>query len=169
MGEVGILGPRDRVELIERELVALAPIGADHPGTVIALNEVLNAAVRGRAFISPQNPVQLSDHSLPQPDYAVLAPRPDHYRSAHLRPQDVLLLIEVADRSLDYDRGIKRALYARHGIPEFWIVNLIDRTVEVCRSPSPDGYASVTTADRSAILEPERISVARISVTDILG
>jgi Uma2 family endonuclease len=113
--------------------------------------------------------VQLSDHSLPQPDYAVLAPRPDHYRTAHPRPQHVLLLIEVADTSLDYDRGVKRALYARYGIPELWIVNLVDRTVEVCRSPGPDGYASVTMAERGAVLEPERVPGARISVADILG
>jgi hypothetical protein len=71
MGEVGILNPRDRVELIEGELIAMAPIGSNHAGTVIALNDALTAAARGRALVSPQNPVQLGDRSLPQPDYAV--------------------------------------------------------------------------------------------------
>jgi len=169
MGEVGILGPRDRVELIEGELIAMAPIGANHAGTVNALFDALAAAMRGRAVVSPQNPVQLSDRSLPQPDYAVLVPRSDHYRTAHPGPQDVLLLIEVADSSLEYDRDVKRALYARHGIREMWIVNLVDGDVEVCRSSGPDGYASVTTVGRSGILEPELLPGARIKVADILG
>ena len=81
----------------------------------------------------------------------------------------MLLLIEVADSSLDYDRGVKRALYARNGIRELWIVNLADRQVEVCRSPGPDGYASVTVIDRGGELEPELLPGARIPVTDILG
>lgn len=169
MGEVGILSPRDRVELIEGELVAMAPIGTNHAGTVIALNDCLTVAVRGRALVSPQNPIQLNDRNLPQPDYAVLVPRPDRYRTARPRPQDVLLLVEVADSSLDYDRDVKRALYARQGIPELWIVNLVNGDVEVCRSPGPDGYASVTTVGRTDVLEPELLPGARIKVADILG
>ncbi len=106
---------------------------------------------------------------MPQPDYAVLVPRPDRYRTSHPRPHEVLLLIEVADGSLDYDRDVKRALYARHGIAELWIVNLVDGNVEICRSPGPDGYASVTTAGRTGVLEPELLSGARIKVADILG
>jgi Uma2 family endonuclease len=169
MGEVGILNPRDRVELIEGELIAMAPIGANHAGTVIALNDSLTTATRGRALVSPQNPVQLNDRNLPQPDYAVLVPRPDRYRTAHPRPHEVLLLIEVADSSLEYDQDVKRALYARNGIRELWIVNLVDGDVEVCRSPGPDGYASVTTVGRSGVLEPKQLPGARILVADILG
>ncbi len=169
MGEVGILSPRDRVELIEGELIAMAPIGANHAGTVIALFEALAAAMRGRALVSPQNPVRLSDRSLPQPDYAVLVPRPDRYRTAHPRPHEVLLLIEVADSSLEYDRDVKRALYARHGIRELWIVNLVDGDVEVCRSPGPDGYASVTTVGRDGVLEAGLLPGAGIKVAEILG
>jgi Uma2 family endonuclease len=169
MAEVGILSPRDRVELIEGELIAMAPIGANHAGTVIALNDTLTAATRGRALVSPQNPIQLDDRNLPQPDYAVLKPRPDRYRTAHPGPPDVLLLIEVSDSSLDYDRDVKRALYARHGIPELWIVNLVNRTIEVCRSPGPGGYAAVTTSGRTEILEPELLPGARIKASDILG
>lgn len=169
MGEVGILGPRDRVELIEGELIAMAPIGANHAGTVNALLDVLAATMRGRAVIAPQNPVWLNDRSLPQPDYAVLVPRPDHYRTAHPRPHEVLLLIEVADNSLEYDRDVKRALYARNGIRELWIVNLVDGDVEVCRSPGADGYASIATVDRTGVLEPELLPGTRIKVADILG
>jgi Uma2 family endonuclease len=169
MGEVGILHPHDRVELIEGELIAMAPIGANHAGTVIALNDALTAAARGRALVSPQNPIQLNDRSLPQPDYAVLVPRADRYRSAHPRPHEVLLLVEVADSSLEYDHDVKRRLYARNGICELWIVNLVDGDVEVCRSPGPDGYASITAAGRTDVLEPERLPGARIRVADILG
>jgi Uma2 family endonuclease len=169
MGEVGILNPRDRVELIEGELIAMAPIGANHAGTVNALLEALADTMRGRAVVAPQNPVQLNDRSLPQPDYAVLAPRPDRYRTAHPRPHEVLLLIEVADSGLEYDRDVKRLLYARNGVRELWIVNLVDGYVEVCRTPGPDGYASITRLDRSGVLEPELLPGARIKVADILG
>ena len=169
MGEVGILDPRDRVELIEGELVAMAPIGANHAGTVIALNAALTAATRGRALVSPQNPVQLNDRSLPQPDFAVLVPRADHYRTAHPRPHEVLLLVEVADSSLEYDRDVKRRLYARHGIAELWIVNLAAGNVEVCWSPGTDSYATIIVAGRNDVLEPERLPGARVRVADILG
>jgi len=169
MGEVGILNRDDRVELIEGELVAMAPIGTDHAGTVIALFDALAAATRGRALVSPQNPVQLNERNLPQPDYTVLVPRPDHYRTAHPRAHEVLLLIEVADSSLEYDRGVKRALYARNGIAEYWLVNLVKREVEICRSPEADGYASVTTAGRADTLEPVLLPGAYVKVADILG
>ena len=106
MGEVGILSPRDRVELIEGELIAMAPIGANHAGTVNALFDALADTMRARAVVAPQDPVRLSEHNLPQPDYAVLVPRPDRYRTAHPRPHEVLLLIEVADSSLDYDPDV---------------------------------------------------------------
>ncbi len=169
MGEVGILSPRDHVELIEGELIALAPIGANHAGTVIALNDSLTTAMRGRALVSPRNPVHLSDRCLPQPDYAVLVPRADRYRTAHPRPHEVLLLIEVADSSLDYDRDVKRALYPRLGIRELWIVDLVNREIEVCRSPGSDGYASVTTVGRTGVLEPELLAGAGIKVAGVLG
>jgi Uma2 family endonuclease len=169
MGDVGILNPRDRVELIEGELIAMAPIGANHTGTIIALNDALTAATRGRALVSPQNPVQLNDRCLPQPDYAVLVPRADHYRTAHPGPHEVLLLIEVADSSLDYDRDVKRRLYARYGIPELWIVNLKTAEVEICRSPEMDGYSSIATAGRNDVLEPERLPGAQVRLADILG
>ena len=100
MAEVGILGERDRVELIEGELVAMSPIGSYHTGTVIMLNHSLVHAVGDRAMVSVQNPIRLDDLSEPEPDFALLKPRPDLYRDAPAGPADVLLLIEVADTSL---------------------------------------------------------------------
>ena len=169
MGEVGILTERDRVELIEGELIAMSPIGSEHAGTVNALNRLLVQAVGERGVVAVQNPVRLDDLSEPQPDFAVLKPRADDYRRATPRSADVLLIVEVADTSLAYDRDVKRSLYARHGVPEFWIVNLATNEVEVCRAPTGDQYASVSHVGRDGVLEPELLSGVTIAVAAILG
>ena len=169
MGEVGILTERDRVELIEGELIAMSPIGSEHAGTVNALNRLLVQAVGERGVVAVQNPVRLDDLSEPQPDFAVLKPRADDYRRATPRSADVLLIVEVADTSLAYDRDVKRSLYARHGVPEFWIVNLAANEVEVCRAPTGDQYASVSHVGRDGVLEPELLSGVAIAVAAILG
>jgi Uma2 family endonuclease len=169
MGEAGILTEDDRVELIEGELIAMSPIGSDHSGTVNTLNRLLVRLVGDRGVVAVQNPVQLDDLSEPQPDFSVLRPRPDDYRRSTPRPADVLLIIEVANSSLSYDRSVKRTLYAHHGIPEFWIVNLAGGSVEVCRAPSGDAYASISRAGRDAILEPELLPGVAIPVATLLG
>ena len=169
MGEVGILTERDRVELIEGELIAMSPIGSEHAGAVNALTRRLVQVVGERGIEAVQNPVRLDDLSEPQPDFAVLKPRSDDYRKATPRPEEVLLLIEVADSSLSYDRCVKRSLYARHGIPEFWIVNLTAGEVEVCRAPSGDSYASVSRLGRDGTLEPQLLPGVAIPVAVLLG
>ena len=168
MAEAGILTEDDRVELIEGELIAMSPIGSDHSGTVNALTRTLVRAVGDRAIVSVQNPVQLDDLSEPQPDFSLLRPRDDDYRRATPRPHEVLLIIEVADSSLAYDRAVKRSLYARHGIPEFWIVNLAAKQIEICRSPAGDQYASISLVGREAALEPELLPGATIPVAVLL-
>ena len=168
MAEVGILTECDRVELIEGALIAMSPIGSEHSGTVNALNRALVRAVGDRAIVAVQNPVQLDDLSEPEPDFALLKPRDDDYRRATPRPHEVLLIIEVADTSLAYDRAVKRSLYARHGIPEFWIVNLAAKQVEVCRSPTGEQYASVSHVGREAVLEPQLLPGATIPVSVLL-
>ena len=168
MAEAGILTERDRVELIEGELIAMSPIGSEHSGTVNALNRTLVRAVGDRAIVAVQNPVQLDDLSEPEPDFALLKPRDDDYRRATPHPHEVLLIIEVADTSLAYDRAVKRSLYARHGIPEFWIVNLAAKQVEVCRSPTGEQYASVSHVGREAVLEPQLLPGATIPVSALL-
>jgi Uma2 family endonuclease len=157
MAEVGILTENDRVELIEGQLIALSPVGSYHVGTVIKLTHSLVHAVGDHAVVSVHNPVRLDDLNEPEPDFVLLKPRPDFYRDAHPRPADVLLLIEVADSSLNYDRGVKRALYARHAIAEVWIVDLTASEVEVCRDPEPDGYAAVERVGRPGIVQPHRL------------
>jgi Uma2 family endonuclease len=169
MGEAGILTRDDRVELIEGELVQMSPIGSGHSGTVNALVDMLFRAVAGRAVVAVQNPVRLSDHSEPQPDFALLRPRADFYRGETATPADVLLLIEVADSSLRFDRLVKLPLYARHRIPEVWVVDLPAGAVEVCRSPTPEGYARVAREGRGASVEPEALPGLRLRVDEILG
>ncbi len=168
MGEVGILTDDDRVELIEGELVARAPIGSEHIATTNALNRLLVLAVGDRGIVSVGNPVRLSRHSEPQPDFSVLKTR-DNYRKTMPRPQDTMLAVEVANTSLDYDRKVKLALYARSGIPEVWIVNLAAQEVEVYRSPVADGYTSVMRAGPSDSLTIEAIPGVVIPVGKIFA
>jgi Uma2 family endonuclease len=168
MGEVGILTEDDRVELIEGELVAMAPIGSEHVAASNMLTRLLVRAVGDRGIVSVGNPVRLTRHSEPQPDFSVLKPR-DDYRRTLPRPEDTMLAVEVANTSLDYDRKVKLALYARSGIPEVWIVNLAAVEVEVYRSPVADGYTSVTRAGRSDSLTIEAIPGVRIPVAEVFA
>lgn len=154
MGEVGILGPDDRVELIEGVLIDMAPIGSPHAGMVTRLNNLLARALAGRAVLSPQNPVRLGEHSEPQPDLTVLRAREDFYADAHPEPADVLLLIEVADTSVRFDRETKVPLYARHGIPEVWLIDLNARRVEVYRGPTGGAYRERRFPDNTETLGP---------------
>ena len=148
MAEAGILTDDDRVELIEGELVAMAPIGSEHIAASNVLNRMLVVAVGERGVVSVGNPVRLNRLSEPQPDFAVLRPR-DDYKTMLPRPEDTMLAVEVSNTSLAYDRNIKLALYARSGIPEVWIVNLAAEAVEVYRAPAEDGYTVVIRAGRS--------------------
>ena len=142
MAETGILSPEDRVELLDGEIIEMAPIGAPHGGKVDRLNSLVAGLVAdGRVIARVQGPLRLDRRNEPQPDLMLLRPRGDFYESSHPTAADVLLLVEVADSSLAWDRGPKLDLYARHGVPEVWIVDLVGRVVEVCRKPGPQGYA----------------------------
>jgi Uma2 family endonuclease len=142
MGEVGIFSEDDRVELIRGEIVTMSPIGRHHVAFVNNLTGLLATRLAGRAVVSVQNPVVISDDTEPQPDLTVLRPR--SYKHAEPAVADVLLLIEVAETSLRYDRVTKRPLYAEAGVPEYWVVDCRDETVEVHRSPTSSGYRDVT-------------------------
>jgi Uma2 family endonuclease len=140
MGEAGIFAKDARLELIEGEIVEMSPIGSRHAACVNFLSRFLNAAVGDRALISTQNPIQLNDYSEPQPDVALLRLRDDFYRHAHPMPEDVLLIIEVADTTVDYDRLVKVPLYAKAGIKEVWVVNLPAEQIEIYAEPSGGAY-----------------------------
>jgi Uma2 family endonuclease len=141
MAAAGILGPDNRVELIAGEVLDMSPIGSLHAALVAALNDYLSRFAAGRLTVWSQNPIHLGDSSEPQPDIALVKPRPDFYAAAHPGPADTLLIVEVAESSLAYDLGIKVPLYARHGIPEVWVIDAATRTTHRFRGPRPEGYA----------------------------
>src|SRR5215471_13271332 len=130
MGAVGLLDADSRVELLEGEIIEMAPIGDAHAATSNRLNRLLVLAVGERGIVAVGNPVRLSQRSEPQPDFSVLRPRAD-YQTKGPRPEDVMLAVEVSDTTLRRDRRVKLALYARAGIPEFWIVNLERKELEI--------------------------------------
>ena len=140
MAEAGILAEDDCCELIEGEIIDRAPIGSEHSSSVKRLNRWFERCVGHLAIVSVQDPIRLDRHNEPQPDIALLRYRDDFYRNAHPGPEDVLLIVEVADTSLSYDREIKLPLYARHGIPEVWIMDLRNRRVEIYRQPVGGAY-----------------------------
>jgi len=135
MGETGILGPADRVELIDGEIIDMSPIGALHAAIVDLLARHFGRRAGDAVFVRCQNPLRLDDMSEPEPDIAILRPRADFYTTAHPGPADVLLVIEVADTSLSYDLAVKVPLYARHGIPEVWVIDSATRRTQVFREP----------------------------------
>ncbi len=140
MAEVGILDHESRVELIDGEIIDMAPPGSAHAATVLYLTQVLVRAVGDRALVLAQNPVRFSKYSEPQPDLALLLPRDDFYRERHPQPADVLLIVEIAATSLRFDRETKLPLYAKHGVPEVWILDLDAKQLEIYREPSAAGY-----------------------------
>lgn len=139
MGDAGVLGPDERVELIDGEVVQVSPIGGRHARCVDRLNALSAPPVTGRAIVRVQGPLALSETSEPGPDLMLLAWQDDFYR-AHPRPADVLLAIEVADSSLTFDRTVKIPLYGRAGVRETWLIDLVGNRVEVSRQPGTDGY-----------------------------
>ncbi|MGE5444706.1 MAG: Uma2 family endonuclease [Ignavibacteriales bacterium] len=169
MAEAGILSEDDRIELIEGEIIKMAPIGSRHAGCVSHLNTLFNRQVGETALVNVQNPVRLSDFSEPQPDIALLKPRDDFYSNSHPTPADVLLIIEVSDTSLEYDRDIKLPLYAASSIPEVWLVNLIKDIVEIYREPRDGMYREVRYATRGESVSSKYNPNLAISVDSILG
>ncbi len=141
MAETGILPRNARVELIEGEILDMTPIGSRHASWVDRLAKHLHDACGDRAIIRVQNPVRLSDLSEPEPDIALLKPRVDYYAEHHPGPQDVLLIVEVADSSLDYDLDVKLPLYARYGIPEVWLVDTNKPGITRYSQPAEGAYS----------------------------
>ena len=169
MAEAGILTEDDRVELIEGEIVDMSPIGSRHAACVKRMTSFFYRQVGQKAIVSVQDPIRLTERSEPQPDVALLRPRPDFYTQAHPGSEDVLLVVEVAETSPDYDRTVKVPLYARSGIPEVWLVDLAGEGVEVYRTPTPQGYREVRHVRRGQCLAPEAFPDLDLAVDDILG
>jgi Uma2 family endonuclease len=169
MGEAGILTDEDRVELIDGEIVEMTPIGLRHASCVMFLNQVFTLALVGRAVVSPQGPLRLGERLEFQPDIVLLRPPLESYRLAIPTAADALLVVEVADTSLDRDRGIKLLRYARANVPEVWIVDLAGETVEVHRTPAPEGYRDSERVLRGGSVSPAAFPDLLVAVADILG
>lgn len=169
MAESGIIARGDRVELIEGEIINMSPIGGRHVACVNRLTRCLVPAVGERAIVSVQNPIRLSDRSEPQPDVALLTPREDDSVYEVPAASEALLVIEVADSSLDYDLQTKAPLYARNDIPEFWIAALDRDYVSIRRDPTSDGYATTRIARRGEAMSPLAFPDLQFPVDDILG
>ena len=169
MGEAGILAPDARVELIDGEIIDMAPPGHPHAGTVDQLALALSSTLNGRAHVRVQNPLRLDDHSEPQPDVSVLRGRPDFYKSGHPRPVDALLVVEVADTSLRYDRDDKIPLYARHAIPEVWLVDLKAKRLVRYRNPQQGVYARIDEPDLASPLEIASLPETHVDFSGLFG
>lgn len=167
MIDVGILDRSDHAELIDGDVLQMAPIGPSHASCVAMLNRRLVIGVGDRGLVVPQLTLPLDARSAPEPDLPVLRPREIPYRETWAHPRDVLLLIEVSDTSLRHDREVKAPLYARAGIPEVWIVDIRSEQVLVHRDPRAAGYASVRLHGRDASLTPLAFPELRVSVDEI--
>ena len=154
MGEAGILHEDERVELLAGEIIQMAAIGNRHLFCTDALTMLLVPALVGRAIVRVQGSIQLDEYGMPQPDIVLLRPRPDYYAET-AKPEDVLLLIEVADSSLEYDYGPKSEFYAAAGIPEFWIANLRTGEVEARTDPVGAAYTTVRTIPAGGAIAPQ--------------
>jgi len=166
MAEVGILKPTDKVELINGEIIQMSPIKSPHASAITTVHELLTEQLFKKVTIRTQHPIQIDNHSEPEPDIAVVAYRKDRYRANHPVPKDVLLLIEVADSTLRYDRKIKKKLYAASDIPEYWIINIPDSQIEVFKKPRNGRYTQEVIYKDTESISAQKISF-KITVTDI--
>jgi len=169
MGETGVFAPDARVELIEGEIVEMSPIGSRHAACVELVAETLTMQFQGKAIVRIQNPIVLNDFSEPQPDVAVLHFRTDRYRTAHPRPNEVLLVIEVSDTTYPYDRNVKIPLYARAGIAEALIFNLPEEEREYFSQPEAGTYQSRRVLKSGERFESAKVNGLTLDVDTILG
>jgi Uma2 family endonuclease len=168
MGQAGILSEGDRVELIGGEVVAMTPIGPRHAGCVGKANKALVTAAGDSAIVHPQNPVRLGEYDEPQPDLVLLRPRADSYTTAHPGSGDVLLIVEIADSSLEYDGSVKATIYAAAGIPEYWIVDLNTDLVRRYLSPESGVYQRIESCRRGQSIAPQLLPACVIEVDALL-
>ena len=169
MAEVGILKHSDRVELIRGEIVTMSPPGRRHSAFVDNLTQLLILRLGGRALVRVQNPVVLDEYSEPQPDLVLLRRRAVPYKDADATAEDVVLLIEVADTSIRYDRTTKLRLYAEAGVPEYWIVDCTSERVEVYRAPSATGYGEVAVITGTAGVSPQAVGDLVLPLPEIFA
>jgi Uma2 family endonuclease len=168
MGEVGILLEGDRVELIDGEILAMTPIGTRHSASVGKATRALVRACGDDAFVLPGGSVRLDLYSEPQPDLVVLRPRNDFYASRHAGPADIIVIIEIAVSSIQYDRDVKVPLYAASVIPEYWLVDLNTNVLWRYSAPEDRGYREVQPYRSGQSLAPALLPTCLIAVDEFL-
>jgi Uma2 family endonuclease len=169
MIEAGILTKNERVELLRGEIVEMAAIGRRHAACVNRLNALFNQHLGQEVIVAVQNPVELENNSEPQPDLALLRRRDDFYEARHPQAEDVLLLVEVADTTIEFDREVKIPLYAESGISEVWVVDINEQCLEVYRKPSPQGYQIIQKYYRGQSLTIQAFPELSFTVEEVLG
>jgi Uma2 family endonuclease len=170
MGEIGVFEPEARIELIDGELFDMPPIGPPHASRTKRVSRLLHRGVGDSAIVSTQDPIILGDLNAPQPDIALLKPRDDFYETEHPQPDDILLLVEVADTSLAHDRDRKLPLYARFAIPEVWLVDIGGRAVTVHRDPRPEqgSYATSVPLEPPGLIRPAMLPDVELDLSALL-
>ena len=166
MAEEGLLPPNARTELIDGEIITMPPIGMEHSGTSNYVLERFITTLLGRAIVSPSLTLCLDDYSAPEPDACVLKYREDYYRRKRAAPADVLLVAEVSHSSLNNDRKIKAPLYARTGIPEYWIFDVQACQLEIYRRPLNGTYSKIAVVDQGDALSIELLPDVKIDLSD---
>jgi Uma2 family endonuclease len=167
MAEVGILGEGERIELIRGEILTMSPIGPRHCTAVDRFNRIVVMALGERAWVRVQGTVRLFPDTMPEPDLAVLRLR--DYRHTHPTPEDILLVVEVAETSLAYDRGRKAALYAEAGIPEYWVADTQAEAIEVNREPDGHRYRQSLRLTGGATASPLAFPDVVVHLPDVFG
>jgi Uma2 family endonuclease len=173
MIDAGVLTPEDRVELIEGEILTVTPQGSAHATAVSLAHDALRGVIGPSLHVRVLLPLALGSASEPEPDIAIVAGAVRDYRDHH--PMSAVLVIEIADSTLSYDRDVKGSLYARSGIPEYWIVNLSEKLIEVSRDPESDEHARFAFRYRrleryhtNGTIIPQALRGATIAVADLL-
>ena len=164
----GVFGPEDQVELLNGKLITMAPQFAPHATACTLLNNILTRVCPDGHFVRCQLPIALDERSELEPDLAVVKGAPRDYADRHPAANDVVLVVEVADSSLDYDRRKKLPAYALAGIPEYWIVNLTDRTVGQYSNPKGDGYGRRDVLNSTDLLKSARFACEDTRIADFL-
>ncbi len=168
MADAGIFTPGDRIELIDEKLIGMAPIGRDQAAAFNVLNRTLSMVCGDRAFVSGQNPARIDDYSEPLPDFVVLQPRRDNYRTPpRAGSRAALLIIDVADSSRRVDRTVKLPLYARAGYPEVWIVDVKNKVVTASTDPSDGDCATIHTHRTGDSIRLSQASAIVIPLIDV--
>lgn len=169
MAQSGILKEEDRVELLGGEIVDMSPIGRRHAACVKRLNALFNQRLADTVIVGVQDPVELANNSEPQPDIALLRLRDDFYEAENPQVKDVLLLVEVADTTIEFDREVKIPLYAEAGISEVWVVDINEQCLEVYLQPSLKGYQVIQKYYRGQSLTIQAFPDVRFTVDEVLG